>query len=176
MKLSTLTSLILAVLICFALRLDAQQVMYSNRNIPISERLNTDGSLKTDDGFTGSLDPTGYEMSYDAKTNAPKFFAKGNPPKAQVITWSALGSPTNGVNFDVYAIAVSGSNVYVGGQFTQAGGSSANYIAKWNGSSWSALGSGMDGTVYALAVSGTDVYAGGNFTTAGSNPANRIAK
>ena len=28
--------------------------------------------------------------------------------------------------------------------FTTAGGVAANYIAKWNGSAWSALGSGMD--------------------------------
>ena len=32
-----------------------------------------------------------------------------------------------------------------GGYFTTAGGVTANYIAKWNGSAWSALGSGMNG-------------------------------
>jgi hypothetical protein len=41
------------------------------------------------------------------------------------------------------ALAVSGSTLYAGGYFTTAGGSAANYIAQWNGSSWSALGSGM---------------------------------
>ena len=44
----------------------------------------------------------------------------------------------------VYALAVSGSTLYAGGGFTTAGGSAANYIAQWNGSSWSALGSGMN--------------------------------
>ncbi len=34
----------------------------------------------------------------------------------------------------VSALAVSGSDVYVGGEFTQAGGQSANYMAMWNGS------------------------------------------
>ena len=43
----------------------------------------------------------------------------------------------------VYALAVSGSTLYAGGDFTTAGGSAANYIAQWNGSSWSALGSGI---------------------------------
>ena len=54
--------------------------------------------------------------------------------------------------------------------FTAAGDdTNANYIAQWNGSSWLALGSGMNGDVSALAVSGSTLYAGGEFTTAGTN-------
>jgi hypothetical protein len=60
--------------------------------------------------------------------------------------------------------------------FTQAGGISANYIAKWNGSSWSALGSGLNNWVYSIAISGSDVYFGGDFTQAGGISANYIAK
>ena len=45
-----------------------------------------------------------------------------------------------------------GHDLYAGGGFTTAGGVAANRIAKWNGSAWSALGSGMNGAVYALAV------------------------
>ena len=63
------------------------------------------------------------------------------------------------MNSDVFALAVSGTNLYAGGDFTRAGGLTANYIAKWNGSAWSALGSGMDGDVYALAMSGSTLYA-----------------
>ena len=51
----------------------------------------------------------------------------------------------------------------------------AKYIAKWNGTAWSALGTGVNGFVYALAVAGTDVYAGGFFTTAGGAPAAQAA-
>ena len=69
----------------------------------------------------------------------------------------------------VTALAVSGSTLYAGGDFTMAGGSAANNIAQWNGSSWSALGSGMNNYVSALAVSGSTLYAGGDFTTAGTN-------
>jgi hypothetical protein len=78
----------------------------------------------------------------------------------------------------VYALAMDGSgNVYAGGSFTTAGGSSANYIARWDGSSWSALGTGMNSDVLALAVDGSgNVYAGGSFTTAGGSNANYIAK
>lgn len=93
--------------------------------------------------------------------------------QAQVITWSALGS---GLNNNVAAIAVSGNDVYVGGQFTTAGGISANRIARWNGSNWSALGSGLNGIVNAIAVSGSNVYVGGAFTTAGGIPVGKIAK
>src|ERR1035441_1381185 len=63
-----------------------------------------------------------------------------------------------------------------GGWFTTAGGGAANYIAKWDGSSWTALGSGMDDYVFALAVLGSDLYAGGFFTTAGGSVALGIAK
>ena len=45
----------------------------------------------------------------------------------------------------VYAAAMDNAgNLYVGGDFTVAGDVPANNIAKWNGSSWSALGSGMN--------------------------------
>ena len=72
---------------------------------------------------------------------------------------------------------MSGTNLYAGGYFTTAGGVPANNIAKWNGSAWSALGSGYERrSVRALAVSGTNLYAGGYFTTAGGVPANYIAK
>ncbi|HRY61589.1 MAG TPA: FlgD immunoglobulin-like domain containing protein, partial [Candidatus Fermentibacter sp.] len=80
------------------------------------------------------------------------------------------------VNYPVCAIAVSGSDLYVGGEFTQAGGIPANHFARWDGSSWSALGGGVNDFVYAIVVSGSDVYAGGRFTEAGGNLANNIAR
>lgn len=50
---------------------------------------------------------------------------------------------------------------------------SAKYIAKWNGSTWSTLASGtsngVSGTVNALAVSGTALYVGGAFSGLGNN-------
>src|SRR5688572_26733243 len=97
--------------------------------------------------------------------------------------WVSMDYPGVGIGDNpavggtVHAVTVDGSgNVCVGGVFSRAGGAPANNIAKWNGSSWSALGAGMDGPVYALAMFGGDLYAGGNFTTAGGSPANYIAK
>ena len=40
-------------------------------------------------------------------------------------------------------------------------------IAKWNGTNWSSLGSGLGSTVSALAVQGSNLYAAGYFTNAG---------
>jgi len=92
--------------------------------------------------------------------------------------WSAMGSglPIYRSGPWVNALAVSGTNLYVGGYFRTAGGSPATNIARWNGSTWSALGSGLNGAVYALAVSGTNLYVGGYFTIAGGSPADYIAK
>jgi hypothetical protein len=84
-----------------------------------------------------------------------------------------MGYP--GANF-VHALVVSGSNVYAAGQFTAADGNPANNIAKWDGSSWTALGSGVNHYVAALAVSGSDLYAGGEFTTAGGKVSGYIAR
>jgi len=68
--------------------------------------------------------------------------------------WEALGE---GVDDGVRAIVIDAEgNVYVGGSFARAGGATVNHIAKWDGSSWSALGTGVLGmstntTVNALA-------------------------
>ena len=52
-------------------------------------------------------------------------------------------------------------------------------IARWNGSAWSALGTGLGNSytpVLALAVIGTNLYAGGEFQAAGGVPASSIAR
>jgi predicted phage tail protein len=70
-----------------------------------------------------------------------------------------------------------GTSLYAGGWFTSAGGVTVNQIARWNGSAWSALGSGTDGAVNALAVMGTSLYAGGWFSTVNDTlTAQRIAR
>jgi hypothetical protein len=108
--------------------------------------------------------------------------AGGNPAnniaKWNGTSWSALGSGMSGGPYSTHvsALAVLGGDLYAGGSFTNAGGSPANYIAKWDGSSWSALGSGMNGLVYALAVSGSALYAGGGFTTAGGKVSACVAE
>jgi hypothetical protein len=99
--------------------------------------------------------------------------------------WSPLASGMSGTGLvSVNALAVfddgSGAALYAAGWFTTAGGSPASNIAKWNGTTWSALGAGIDGTVRALQVfddgSGSTLYAGGHFTIAGGSPARNVAR
>lgn len=90
--------------------------------------------------------------------------------------WISIGG-VSGPSFNVIAAVVDGSgNLYIGGDFRSVGSVSANYIARWDGSSWSALGAGMSSAVWTLAVTGSELYAGGQFTSAGGNAANYIAK
>ena len=67
-------------------------------------------------------------------------------------------------------MAVYNDSLIVGGDFTSAGGIAALNIAKWNGSSWSALGAGLDNYVYTLIEFSDNLYAGGRFTSSNSFP------
>jgi len=75
--------------------------------------------------------------------------------------WSPLGSGMSGTEPFVYALAVYNNELIAGGNFTSAGGVSANYIAKWNGNDWAPLGSGMNNDVRTLTVYNNELIAGG---------------
>lgn len=112
-----------------------------------------------------------------AVTDAAAVYPVRIDPTFGDANWISLGGQLAGADETVLAAVVDGEgSLYVGGEFTLAGVVAANYVAKWDGSAWSALGSGMNGCVYALAVSGTNLYAGGEFTTAGGVSANGVAK
>ncbi len=102
------------------------------------------------------------------------------PASAQCTDQWLPGEGLPGLNGDVYAAAVyddgTGPALYVGGQFTFAGEVAANNIARWDGTTWSPLGNGMNDWVIALTEYNGELIAGGGFTTAGGTPANRIAR
>jgi len=64
----------------------------------------------------------------------------------------------------VESIALQNGNVYVGGNFTSAGGVSASYVACYDGTAWHAMGNPFNGPVTALIFYGPYLCAGGLFT------------
>ena len=106
---------------------------------------------------------TGYKIAGGIDLNS--VFSPYVVPKA----WYALGSGIRGGLIRVNALCFdSSNNLYIGGSFTSPG----NYLAKWNGSSWSNVG-GVNNTVYGIITDkSNNIYITGVFTL----PATRIAK
>lgn len=135
-----------------------------------------------------NLDPV---LAVDAAGNvyAAGYFGNNEvnghgPPKCVTkwngTSWSSIGTlwvDTKSVG-SVLSLAVDfRGNVYVGGIFTQIGGVKAAHIAKWDGTSWSALGAGFNDNVYSLAVDATGkVYAWGGIMVSGEKKIKGIAK
>ncbi len=99
-------------------------------------------------------------------------------------SWRPLAG--GGLDGPVTALAVfddgsgAGPALIAAGNFSTAGVTPADNIARWDGSSWSALSSGTDLGIQALATfddgSGPALFAGGEFTDAGGVAANHIAR
>jgi trimeric autotransporter adhesin len=85
--------------------------------------------------------------------------------------WSAipgLGTTAN----HVYALCVYNGALYAGGTFTTPG----NRVAKFDGTSWSPLTSGIGpNVVKALKSFNGSLFVGGNFSTAGGNACHHVA-
>lgn len=82
----------------------------------------------------------------------------------QTGAYSALGTGMNNI-VNTLTIGPDGS-LYAGGDFTTAGGTTVNRIARWDGSSWNAMGSGpgLNNTVKALSFGFNGLlYIGGIF-------------
>ena len=142
--------------------------------------------LETWDGGTGeALYVAGNYTNIGGVSDA-SFIAKWDGS-----SYAALGAPIAGnVPLIVFAIETwddgTGEALYVGGRFTSIDGVSASRIAKWDGSRWTALGSGLTGpgvtpSVMAMAAfddgTGEALYvAGQTFDTAGGVSVSRIAR
>ena len=103
--------------------------------------------------------------------------AKWNGTSWSALEWGVVGSVRSLAVFD----DGSGLALYAGGSFAQTGGQlTVDNLARWDGSSWSAVGGGANGVVQALTVfddgTGPALFAGGEFTAAGGGPAQRLAK
>lgn len=123
---------------------------------PLQRFLGADGTLRLPaEGVLGSIDPTGCRLA-SGPGEVPRFA----PVEPDGVTagadgnWSPVFTP-RGTSGGVLALAWDGTSLYAGGGFLAEGGTPANYVARWDGTSWSALGSGMNFVVYALAWDGT---------------------
>ena len=109
---------------------------------------------------------------------AGSFTSIAGVPAASIVSFdgtslSPLGSGF--ASFEIEDLQVydpgTGPALYACGYFASAGGVPANNIARWNGSAWSALGSGIDSLVHSLCVwntgAGPRLVAGGEFYSAG---------
>ena len=129
-------------------------------------------------GVLGGELYAGASGNFTTTTGTPTGIAKWNPSTSQ---WLSVGTGTNFGGLD--ALLVQGGNIYIGGRFTTVNGVTAVNIAKWNGSIWSAVGTGTEGflpgqqpTVNALAMVGTDLWAGGTFLSMGGSAAHGLGK
>jgi hypothetical protein len=92
--------------------------------------------------------------------------------------WLPMGSGSSGPQGEAYAsVVMPNGDLIVGGTFRFASGLQVNNIARFDGTSWSALGSGTEDTVLDLAVTPAgELIAGGLFATAGGVPARGVAR
>jgi hypothetical protein len=87
-------------------------------------------------------------------------------------SWSSLGTETGGINPNVFSLYYFDNFLCAGGGFTEAGGVTVNYVAKWDviNLTWEAFGSGTDGWVRAFAHDDTYLYIVGTFSNASGVP------
>ncbi|MBF9143304.1 T9SS type A sorting domain-containing protein [Hymenobacter properus] len=146
---------------------------------PLGEALNPDGTLRP--GANGSFDARAFRMS-TAPDGRPVFRPAGTTGAGDE-RWADGFAVRDGVDGYVAAIAKFGVHVYIGGSFTAAGNVPANCLAHWDGTAWSAMGTGvatnpsgaLSVTALAMAPNG-DVYAGGAFSQIGNVAANNVAR
>jgi hypothetical protein len=174
-----LPSLFLFMLLLLGLKTPARATTPPATGRLLAEALNPDGTLKI--GLNGSFDARQFRMG-TAPDGRPVFRPAGTTGAGDERWQSGFGLP-NGTNSAVHAVLQVGNDIYIGGSFSVIGTVGASRVAKWNGTTWSALGLGINNGVYstgsvnALAVaSNGDVYASGSFSQAGGAPANNVAR
>lgn len=123
----------------------------------------------------------GYMPSVD--TCDPEWSAFDNPLPSR---FTPLGTGTqywySNAGMEFYAehfstaMTIHNGDLINGGYFNLAGGNAASCIARWNGSTWSPLGSGLNHEPLGLLSFNGELYAAGYFDTAGGVPVNHIAK
>lgn len=76
----------------------------------------------------------------------------------------------------VYDMIVYGGQLYVCGQFDTINGTALNNIARWDGTTWHPLGSGLSNYAVYMEVFQEELYVCGQFHQAGNTNVNRLAR
>ncbi len=163
------TVLFIILLFCFY----PSQFIYSQININTPKEANNNlNKILDKDGkinkiINGSFKTDGYKFEIDPITSEPVFSKISKNDSVSIPRWSSVGG---GADHLVKVITINGNDIYIGGRFKSVKNSNGTvvantkHIAKWNGSSWSALGRGTNNVVNAITISGNNVYVGGAFT------------
>ena len=91
---------------------------------------------------------------------------------AQSQVWNSVGAAPLSWWVDVVYADSARNALYIGGMFSTP----FSHIAKWDGTTMSGLGTGMNGEVFSMAEYNGSLFAGGTFATAGGVIASGIAK
>lgn len=149
-------------------------------SLPMGEGINS-FQIKNNELFAG-----GDFSYYDDTTNLSSLLIA----KWDGVNWHGMASGfyqgTGGIR-TVWDIAIFNNEIIAAGSFlyifdpVPANWDTTNCIAKWNGTNWVPLGTGVNGpianvSIRVLEVYNGELYAGGFFTLAGGNPVNKIAK
>lgn len=101
-----------------------------------------------------------------------------NVAQYDIVNGGAFTSLAGGaLNAQVSAFAIAGNGtLYIGGFFTDAGGTGADYVCSYNGQVYAALGTSPNLNVYSLAIIHNLLWMGGQFTECGGiSLADRVA-
>lgn len=127
---------------------------------------------------------SGPTTAMQALANGGVVFASDPGSSHCLLRWNGSlsgfgGALSSGGSLQAIAEMANG-DLLVGGEFTSIGGVAANNLARWNGSQWSAVGSGVTGVsppvqVLCRSASGSTLI-GGEFTQAMGNAAANLTR
>ncbi|HXJ72047.1 MAG TPA: hypothetical protein VNM37_04300, partial [Candidatus Dormibacteraeota bacterium] len=177
----------------FALRFNGDRLYASGYAVAAGGQLATNTAVDVFDGTNWSSTigelTGGLCLIYDVGFLRNDVYVAGIFSRAGGVSSPGLakwnGSDWSNIGFAgaAFALASDGTNLYVGGSFTNAGGvlNTNTNIARYDGTNWYSLGDGLgyydnlNSYVFALELHNGQLYAGGMFTNAGTLPAANVA-
>jgi hypothetical protein len=136
-------------------------------------------------GFNGAI--TSLAVNKDKLCVSGYFSHANNTTNVSMVAetdgkhWTSVGKEpigyyVNRARTAVHVLFSYNDLLYAGGDFVSAQSKPANSIASFNGTGWTASGTGVDGSVGTFAVYNGELYAGGSFINAGNDVVNGIAR